>query len=90
MKKADRIKMVKAMEYIARQIKDSTMFESWAVCGVEYGDIEYGDVSDTETKYIGQYIDDERFSELMACFLERMQKAKQYGGLCCDGVTSAK
>ena len=91
MKKIERIKMVKAMEYIARQINNEEVFESWLLVGVADGDIEYGDLS-VKTKDVENlecYInDDEEFSELMETFLRLMKKAKADGGLCCDGVVS--
>lgn len=47
MNKQERVKMVKAMEYIARQINDEDVFEGWLVSGVEDGDIDYGDLMNT-------------------------------------------
>ena len=44
MNKIERIKMVKAMEYIARQINDEAVFERWLIGGVGDGDIEYGEL----------------------------------------------
>ena len=41
----DRVKMVKAMEYIARQVNDERVFDYWLSLGVADGDIEYGDLS---------------------------------------------
>ena len=43
----DRLKMVKAMEFIARQINDEEVFESWLVMGVADDDIPYGDLEVT-------------------------------------------
>ena len=37
----ERIKMIKAMEYIARQINDEDVLGRWLVCGVADGDIDY-------------------------------------------------
>lgn len=87
MNKSERIKMVKAMEYIARQVNDEDIFVNlWLPVGVADGDIEYGDLT-TENEDTEYYIEDETFSELMGVFLQTMKKAYQSGGLYCDGVT---
>ena len=90
MNKIERVKMVKAMEFIARQINDEGVFDGWLVNGVADGDIEYGDLTATEedTENLDYYISDKEFSELMACFLRRMEGAKRSGGLYCDGKVS--
>lgn len=84
MNKRERIKMVKAMEFIARQVNDETVFESWLMGGVADGDIEYGDLSDSEIDEY--YLEDKAFSDLMACFSRVMVRAWKSGGLYCDGV----
>lgn len=89
MKKAERIKMVKAMEYIARQINDEEIFEGWLMNGVADGDIEYGDLSaDKGAEDMEYYIENDTFKDLMGCFLRRMASARKNGGLYCDGVVS--
>lgn len=88
MKKAERIKMVKAMEYIARQINDEEIFEGWLINGVADGDIEYGDLSGEDEEFDEYYIEDDTFKDLMGCFLRRMASARKNGGLYCDGVVS--
>lgn len=89
MKKAERIKMVKAMEYIARQINDEEVFEGWLINGVADEDIEYGDLSaDKGAEDMEYYIEDDAFKDLMGCFLRRMASARKSGGLYCDGVVS--
>ena len=58
MNKADeRAKMVACMEYIARQINNEDIFETWLMCGVADSDIEYGnldisEIDDYVTKYL--------------------------------------
>lgn len=87
----ERIKMVKAMEYIARQMNDEEVFcDVWLTYGVADGDIEYGDLSvnDTDVENLSYYVEDEPFSELMRDFLRVMWFAKRDGGLYCDGVVS--
>lgn len=90
MNKVERIKMVKAMEYIARQINDEEVFEGWLFNGVADGEIEYGDLSinnDDLNGYDMEYwIKDACFADLMHTFLKLMKAANKSGGLCCDGV----
>lgn len=90
MKAIERIKMVKAMEYITRQINDEEVFDGWLSCGVADGDIEYGDLSvtDDDIDNLEYYTEDEHFCELMELFLSVMKSAKKSGGLYCDGVVS--
>lgn len=88
MKREERMKMVKAMEYIAQQLNDEEIFESWLAAGVADGDIEYGDLSAEAGEDMDYYIEDQHFSDLMETFLRCMKAAKKHGGLCCDGVVS--
>lgn len=86
----ERIKMVKVMEYITRQINDEEVFEIWLISGVADGDIEYGDleVRDEDREELAVYIEDESFADLMQTFLRVMRAAYKSGGLYCDGVVS--
>lgn len=92
MNKTERVKMVKAMEFIARQINDETIFLDWWLSGgVADGDIQYGDLSadDPENDEAEWYTEDENFSDLMTIFLTCMKKAAKSGGLFCDGITDS-
>ena len=87
----ERIKMVKAMEYICRQINDEEILYRWLGIGVADGDIQYGDMDATifdEIDLECYYSDDDDFADLMDTFLHLMSKAKKSGGLYCDGVVS--
>lgn len=84
MNRAERIKMVKAMEFIARQTNDEDVFFSWLTFGVPDGDIEYGDLDATMEDDF--FLEDCNFADLMHAFLYVMSKAKVSGGLYCDGV----
>lgn len=91
----ERIHMVKAMEYIARQLNDETIFlDLWLNEGVADGDVEYGDLAirpeDSDEWGFGYYLSDENFACLMQTFLNCMAAAKRSGGLYCDGVVSGK
>lgn len=88
MNKQERIKMVKAMEYISRQINDEDLFEGWLVSGVADGDIDYGDLTAEDDGSIEYYMEDDHFAELMDVFLWCMKKACKSGGLYCDGIVS--
>lgn len=90
MKINERVKMVKAMEFIARQVNHEGVFEHWLALGVADGDIEYGDLSsngaDDDAAWYAD--DDKGFAELMDTFLDVMAAASKRGGLYCDGVVS--
>ena len=90
MRTIERIKMVKAMEFIARNINDEDVFEDWLIGGVADGDIEYGDLSvaDDDIDNLECYIRDQDFSDLMDSFLGLMKAAKKSGGLYCDEIVS--
>lgn len=85
----ERVKVVKAMELLARQINDEDIFDVWLVGGVADGDIKYGDLTakENDLQDLEWYIDDKNFSELMGCFLRCMAKARKSGGLYCNGIT---
>lgn len=90
MNKTNRIKMIKAMEYIARNLNDEEIFASWLSVGVADGDIEYGELNiyPDDPEAFEYYIDDDNFKDLMALFLRMMKRANESGGLYCDGVSS--
>ena len=83
MDKQERLKMVSAMEFIARQINDEEIFMEWLSIGVADGDIEYGENCDDE-----YYIENDNFSDLMDTFLHTMFRAYKSGGLYCDNIVS--
>lgn len=90
MNEYERVKMVKAMEYIARQVNDESVFDSWLWAGVADGDIGYGDFdySPKSVEELSYYLKDKNFGELMTLFTTLMVRARQSGGLYCDGVNS--
>lgn len=81
-----RAKMVVAMEYIARQINDESVFDGWLMCGVADGEIAYGDFD--YNKVDPYYLDDDNFRDLMDLFLSKMTQAKVSGGLFCDTIVT--
>ena len=90
MNTTDRIKMVKAMEYIARHVEDEEVFQYWLVYGVADEDIALGDLSvkRSDLDDLGVYIEDEDFADIMKAFLKLMRSACRSGGLTCDNVTT--
>lgn len=86
--KYDRIRMVKAMEFVARQINDENIFEGWLVSGIADGDILYSDLTTKDDGTVDYYTDDKRFADLMQTFLWCMKEAYKNGGLYCDGIMS--
>lgn len=86
MNKAERIKMVKAMEFIARQINDEDIIMSWLSVGVADGDIEYGDLTSEPGDDAEYYTNDDDFRDLMGLFVRCMARANKSGGLYCDGI----
>lgn len=92
MNKVERIKMVKAMEYITRQVNDEAVFERWLIGGVADGDIELGelDVKAEDEESLDYYLEDDEFSDLMGVFLRVMAGAAKSGGLYCDGVLDGR
>ena len=83
----ERTRMVKAMEYIVRQVNDENCMDGWLMCGVADGDIEYGDFAPVDDN-MEYYIEDDNFAELMGLFLKTMSKAQRDGGLYCGNVVS--
>ena len=86
----ERIKMLKAMEFICRNLNDEDIFYDWLTCGIADGDIDYGDLAimkdDPET--LEYYLDDTAFADLMNTFIHLMKAACKSGGLYCDDVVS--
>lgn len=86
----ERIKMLKAMEFIARNVNDESLLNGWLALGIADGDIEYGDLSvgSDDPDDLEFYMEDEAFADLMDTFLRCMAHARWDGGLYCDGVVS--
>lgn len=91
MNKRERVKMVKAMEFIARQLNDENILNTWLTLGVADGDVNYGDLTETDDGDLEVYFDDDNnFADLMDVFLYCMRRAANSGGLYCDEVCSAE
>ena len=84
MDKTERIKMVRAMDFIARCSNDEDIICDWLMNGVADGDCELDD------EYLETYIEDDEFRDLMDCFLRRMLAVCKSGGLYCDKVVTKR
>lgn len=86
----ERIKLIKAMKFICRNINDESVFETWLSIGVADGDIEYGDLSiqSDDIENLEVYYGNPDFADLMDTFLDVIAAARKSGGLCCDDVVS--
>lgn len=85
MDKAERIKIVRAMETIARCVNDEEVLYYWLSFGVADGDIDDNTTDDELDYYVG---DDDIFADLMQTFLSCMKDAYRSGGLYVDDVVS--
>lgn len=88
--KEERIKAVKAMEFLARQINNENIFETWLSMGPADGDIEYGDLTSDNSEDLEYYIEDNEFRDLMKTFLNVMSRAKEDGGLYCSNICTKR
>lgn len=59
MNKSERVKMVKAMEFIARQLNDENILNTWLTLGVADGDVNYGDLTETDDGDLEVYFDED-------------------------------
>ena len=86
----EKVKAIKAMEYLARQINDEEIFEVWLLDGVADGDIDYGDldVKCEDPEALDYYLEDDNFRDVLRVFLRVMSRARKSGGLWCGGVVS--
>lgn len=85
MNKNERIKVVKAMETLARSINDERVFSTWLLLGVADGDID----ENTPDEELDFYVEDDvQFADLMNTFLKCMNNAYKNGGLYVDNVVS--
>lgn len=80
--------IVRAMEYIARQVNDDEVLDLWVNLGIADGDVPYAVLTDESEDWLEEYITDEGLSDLMRVFLRVMTMAYRSGGLWCEGVSS--
>ena len=87
----DRIKMVKAMEYVMRNLDDERLFDFWLSIGVADGDITYGDLDAiVNAKELEFYVEPDNCADLMATFIHIMKQCDVDGGLYCVNIESKR
>ena len=87
--RTQRIRMLKAMEFVACQINDENWLDAWCALGIADGDIFPGDLAATDPDgALDYYLEDDNFAYVMECFLNVMTGAKKSGGLYCDNGVS--
>ena len=86
----ERIKMIKAMEFIIRHLNAEDQMDQWLTEGVPDGDIKFGDltVKSDDKELLEYFVEDEGFADLMGVFLNTMHEAYEDGGLYCDKIVS--
>lgn len=77
----ERLKLLRAIDLIARSCNNEDHIDYWLTNGIADGDAD----SDKELDF---YTNDGNFAEVMDAFLETMHLARENGGLYCDGVTN--
>lgn len=81
--KKDRAKAILAMEFIARNVNNEDYLESWLMCGVADGDIEYGE---SDIKAVDEYYTDmDNFKDIVQCFRRVTARAIADGGFYVGG-----
>ena len=88
----ERMLMVKAMDYVARQLNNEDHLMTWLEIGVADEEIPYGELSLTgpidRDPAFWYAENEEHFGELMGDFLKIMARAYKNGGLYCGDVPS--
>lgn len=92
MNAVERIKLLKAMEFICRNLNDEEIFYAWLQMGIADGDIRYGDLSiqSDDMEELEYYLDDDEFADMIDTFLWCMTAARKSGGLYCDNVCAGE
>lgn len=84
----EKVKMIRAMETVIRNLNDESFMNSWLMCGVPDGDI----TEDTTDEEIDMNYDDKDLSDFMNLFARIMKRAtkgeNQNGVFYCNGVIS--
>ena len=85
----ERIKMLKAMDTVVRNMNDENAIADWLVIG-----LPDGAATDDEFDSTAEYVDDETFADIMDSFVYIMatycneEKVEREATLYCDGVRS--
>ena len=80
----ERYATIRAMDMLARQTNNEAALEMWFAQGISDGDID----TETPDEMLVDYIDDEKFRDVLDTFLCVMSESYKQGGLSVDGVNS--
>jgi hypothetical protein len=80
----ERYATIRAMDMLARQTNNETALEMWFSQGISDGDIDL----ETPDEMLADYIDDDKFRDVLDTFLCVMSESYKQGGLSVDGVSS--
>ena len=80
----ERYATIRAMDMLARQTNNEAALEMWFEKGISDGDIDL----ETPDVMLNDYIDDDKFRDVLDTFLCVMSESYKQGGLSVDGVDS--
>ena len=80
----ERYATIRAMDMLARQTNNEAALEMWFAQGISDGDID----TETPDEMLVDYIDDEKFRDVLDTFLCVMSESYKQSGLSVDGVNS--
>lgn len=80
----ERYSTIRAMDMLARQTNNETALEMWFAQGISDGDIDL----ETPDEMLSDYINDDKFADVLDTFLCVMSESYKQGGLSIDGVES--
>lgn len=80
----ERYTAIRAMDMLARQTNNEAALEMWFQQGISDGDID----TETPDEMLADYIDDDKFRDVLDTFLCVMSESYKQGGLSVDSVDS--
>lgn len=80
----ERYAAIRAMDMLVRQTNNEAALEMWFEKGISDGDIDL----ETPDEMLADYIDDDKFRDVLDTFLCVMSESYKQGGLSVDGVNS--
>ena len=81
---SERYATIRAMDMLARQTNNEAALEMWFAQGIFDGDIDL----ETPDEMLSDYINDDKFADVLDTFLCAMSESYKQGGLSVDGVDS--
>ena len=80
----ERYATIRVMDMLARQTNNEVALEMWFAQGISDGDIDL----ETPDEMLSDYINDDKFADVLDTFLCIMSESYKQGGLSVDGVDS--